>query len=1080
MKKLTRFTTSFIFFLWLTQPLLMLSQETMLLRQPTISATDIVFVHANDLWRVSRDGGKAIRLTSNLGGETSPHFSNDGRWIAFTGQYDGNADVYIIPSEGGEPKRLTYHPGNDEVSGWTPDGQVLFASSRAGVPTKESQFYTISPEGGHPKALPIPRGVNGELSADGRYMAYQQIGFWDPEWRNHRGGQAKPIWIVDMRNFELQMTPQPDNERHTSPVWHNGEVYFLSERDFANNIWKYNPSTKQLKQITFHSDFDVKNLDAGGGAIVYEQGGRLHLLNMETEISEPLSIEVAGDMNWAKPRWVEASAGQLNNPQISPTGKRAIFEFRGDIFTIPKEDGPWRNLTNSSDAADRSPVWSPSGEQIAWFSDQSGEYQLLISDQKGLEAPKVIDLPDPTFYFKPVWSPDGKYIAYTDTNYTLWYIDVESGVATQVESDRFAHPNRTLNPVWSPDSRWIAYVKLQPNQFKVIKVFDVQNQSIHQLTDDMADAIAPVWDAGGKHLYFLASTDYGLASGWLDMSSYDASVTRRPYVLLLDAEEPSPFLPISDEEAGSEEKSENEEEIKVAIDFEGVYDRAIPVNVPNRNYTDMMPGPKGYFFFTEVIPNEGTQLHRYHVKESKKEVFLPTITTGVVSSDRKQLLYRSGSTWGIVATSGGPQKVGDGRLNLSGIRVKVNPKEEAHQIFREGWRYMRDFLYVDNTHGAPWDKVYEWYSPWIDHVRHRSDLNYVVDIMSGEIAVGHSYVSGGDYPSLTSDRVGLLGADIAQTSGGFRLGKIYTAERWNPNLRAPLATAGAVAKEGEYVVAVNGTAIDTKDNFYSYFLGLANQQITLSLNDQPTLEGAREMVVQTVSNEGGLRNTAWIEGNRRRVDELSNGQLAYVYVPNTGNGGFTSFNRYYFPQQDKKGAIIDERNNGGGSAADYMVDVMSRKLHGYFNSRVAGNTPFPSPGAGIWGPKVMLINERAGSGGDLLPYMFKKMEIGPLIGTRTWGGLVGTWDTPPFIDNGRMVAPRGGFFNTDGEWDVEGIGVSPDVPVEQLPKLVISGRDPQLERAVEVALGLLETEGIELKSEPDAPIRYKRPKKGNR
>jgi tricorn protease len=1072
------------YFLWLLALSLFgadaLAQGTRLLRQPTISNESIVFVYANDLWLVDRAGGRATRLTSNEGGETSPHFSKDGKMIAFTGQYDGNADVYVIPAAGGEPKRLTWHPGGDNVTGWTPDGKVLFSSGREGKPTQESKFYKVSVEGGMPEALPVPRGVDGQVSADGKMIAYQQISFWDPEWRNYRGGQAKPIWIMDMKNYDLKMTPRTDNERHTSPVWLNGIVYYLSERDFANNIWSFNPKTGENKQLTFHADFDVKNLDAGGGMIVYEQGSYLHTLNPATARSTQLNIEVAGDMNWGRPRWVNASAGQLQNANLSPSGQRAIFEFRGEIISVPKKEGDWRNISDNDAAADRSPVWSPDGSQVAWFSDRSGEYQLMISDQEGLDEPRSIKLPNQTFYFVPTWSPDGKYIAYTDTDYNLWYVDIASGSAKKVDTERYAHPNRSMNPVWSPDSKWITYVRLLDSQFKAVKVHNVETGQTLQLTDGMSDAISPVWDESGKYLYFLASTTYGLGTGWLDMSSYNAPVTRALYMIVLSKDDPSPFLPLSDEEpTGEEEKVKEEKTNEVKIDVDGIQQRILSVPVPERNYAGLIQGPKDHVFYSELVPNEGVKLHRYSLKDRKAIEFLSSVSYATTSADRKNLLYRNGGTWGIVATTGGPKKPNEGRINTSGVRVKVDPRAEYKQIFKEGWRYMRDFLYVDNTHGAPWDDVWKWYSPWIDHVRHRSDLNYVVDIMSGEIAVGHSYVSGGDYPSLTSDRIGLLGADISKQRNGYRIDRIYTGENWNPGLRAPLSGPGIDINEGDYILEVDGEEVSTNRNIFSYFVGTANRQVKLLVNGTPKKDGARLVNVQTVSNDRGLRQFAWVEGNRRKVDELSNGQLAYVYVPNTGNGGYTYFNRYFFAQQDKKGAVIDERNNGGGSAADYIVDVLARELHGYFNSRVEGNRPFTSPGAGLWGPKVMIINERAGSGGDLLPYLFRKMEIGPLIGTLTWGGLVGTWDTPRFIDNGRMVAPRGGFYDTDGNWAVEGEGIAPDIAVEQYPKDVIAGRDPQLERAVAEALKLMETEGVELKPEPEAPIRWKRPVKKN-
>tara|TARA_R110000868_G_scaffold408293_5_gene690977 strand:- start:6425 stop:9676 length:3252 start_codon:yes stop_codon:yes gene_type:complete len=1061
------------------------AQGTQLLREPTISETNIVFVHANDLWKVDKAGGAAIRLTSNIGGESDPHFSPDGSMIAFTGQYAGNSDVYIVPIEGGEPKRLTWHPGADIVTGWTPKGEVLFSSGRASYPTAINQFWTVAIDGGMPNMLSIPQASSGEISPDGKYVAYNPITFWDPEWRNYRGGQAQPIWIVDLKTFELVQTPRTDNERHVDPVWYNGSVFYLSERDFANNIWSYNLATKQEKQWTFHSDFDVKSLDTGGGMIVYEQGGYLHHLNPETGETLQISVTVAGDMSWGRERWEEPSAFQMTNPALSPTGKRAIFEVRGEIITIPKEEGTWRNLTNSSGSADRAPVWSPDGAKVAWFSDKSGEYSLVVSDQFGLEDPKIIELPNPTFYFQPEWSPDGKFIAYTDTDYNMWYVNVESGNAKMVDTETYAHPNRSLNPIWSPDSKWITYVKLLNSQFKAVHVHNIETGKTHMLTDGMSDAITPVWDESGKYVYFLASTDFGLNTGWLDMSSYDMSVTRGLYIIVLSDDEPSPILPKSDEEEVKEESSGSEDDEKdtderVVIDLDGLAERTLSLDIPLRSYEGLLKGPEGTVFVFESVPNEGTRLHRYEIKDQKAATFLSSVNTAVVSQDRKNLLYRSGGTWGIVETTAGEKKVGEGSLALSGVKLKINPEEEFEQIFRDGWRFMRDFLYVDNMHGAPWNDVYEWYAPWVKHAKHRSDLNYVVDIMSGEVAVGHSYVRGGDYPDLESVPAGLLGADILLENGAYRIKKIYTAESWNPDLTAPLSGPGIDINEGDYILEINGTEIDSDQNFYQYFEGTVNRQVQLLVNDKPNTSGARLVTVIPISNEGGLRTRNWVEDNRRRVDEMSDGQLAYVWIPNTGNGGYTYFNRYYFSQQDKRGVVLDQRNNGGGSAADYIIDVLNRDLHGFFNSKAADRRPFPSPGAGIWGPKVMIINERAGSGGDLLPFMFKKEEIGPLIGTQTWGGLVGTWDTPPFIDGGRMVAPRGGFYNLDGEWDVEGIGISPDIEVMDTPKESMNGGDPQLEAAIKETLRLLENYPDPIVPTPKDPIRWKRPiKSGN-
>ena len=1058
-----------------------MSQGTMLLRQPTISNDHVAFVYANDLWIVGKDGGDARRLTSNEGAESNPHFSPDGKWIAFTGQYDGNTDVYVIPTEGGQPQRLTWHPNPDQVTGWTPDGsEILFTSGREGFATQEVKFFKISLKGGMEEALIIPRGVAGEISENGKYIAYQQIGFWDPEWRNYRGGQAKPIWIVDLKNYSLKMTPQPDNERHTDPVWLNNVVYFLSERDYANNVWSFNPETNELKQQTFHTDFDAKSLDAGGGVIVYEQGGYLHILNPANGETKKLVINVRGDFHWARDRWEDVPSGSLQNAGLSPTGQRAVFEYRGEIFTVPKEKGNWRNISNTSGAADRFPVWSPDGKKIAWFSDASGEYQLMISDQEGLEKPKAIAIPNPTFFFRPTWSPDGKYIAYTDTDYNLLFTDVVTGATKKADTERYAHPNRSLNPVWSPDSKWIAYSRLIDSNFKVIKAYNVETGQILQLTDGMADAISPVWDATGKYLYFLGSTNFGLNTGWLDMSSYDRPVTRALYLIVLSKDDASPLLPRSDEEKGKEEKKESPAPL-VKIDMEGIAQRIVAVDVPLRNYTALIAGPENYVFYMENIPNQpGSTLHRYNFKELKTEMYLTSVLYTVTSSDRKSVLYRSGSTWGILGATESNKKSGDGKIEaVSSIKCKVKPREEWKQIFREGWRYQRDFLYVNNAHGAPWNDVLKWYSPWIDHVQHRSDLLYVVDIVGGEVAVGHSYTRGGDFPDITNIPIGLLGADFEVDKNFYRIKKIFNGENWNPELKAPLREPGINIKEGDYILEVNGKVVTASENLYMYFEGTANRQIKIRVNTKPVAEGSRLVTVVPVESETQLRMMNWVEGNRKKVNDLSKGQLAYVYLPNTGQPGYTFFNRYYFAQQDKKGAIIDERNNGGGSAADYMVDIMARQLHGYFNSRANDHRPFLTPNAGIFGPKVMLINERAGSGGDLLPYLFNKMKIGPLVGTKTWGGLVGTWDTPQFIDGGTMIAPRGGFYDVNGEWAVEGVGISPDITVEQTPLDVIKGRDPQLERAVEEALKLLKTQAVEIKPEPAAPIRYKRPVKKN-
>ena len=1069
------------------------SAQTKLLRQPTLHNNDVVFVYANDLWKASTNGGTATRLTSDEGYETNPHFSNDGKWIAFTAQYDGNFDVFIVPFEGGEPQRLTYHSTADFVEGWTPEGDILFRSSREGRPTQTNKFFTVSTKGGLPVAVDIPRAAYGEISPSGTHIAYTPITSWDPEWRNYRGGQAMPIWIVDLKTKALVTTPQLDKERHLYPVWLNGIVYYLSERDYTSNIWSFDPNTKTEKQLTFHKKFDVKSLDASSDKIVYEQAGQLHTLDPSSGTTKTLNIEVKADLNFARPRWENVSGRQLSNANISPSGKRAVFEHRGDIFTVPKENGTWRNLTNTSGIADRAPIWSPKGDKIAWFSDKSGEYQMVIADQDG-QNQNNIKLPNNTFYFQPDWSPDGKYIAYTDTDFNIWVINLDTKKTVKADSEGYAHPNRSMNPVWSPDSKWIAYAKQNNSNFKSIYAYNVDTKKVIPITDPIADAISPVWDASGKYLYTLASTDYGLATGWLDMSSYDPETTRSLYAVVLNASDKAPNHLKTDEELITDkdkvdefkkEKKEKDEKdneptldlnpnagITVTIDTNGLFDRAVALSLPSGNYIGLAKAPKGHVFVAEA-GDDGIKIHDFDTEKDEANDFIDGISSLVISEDRNSALINKNGQWAISSTKGKPNFSKD-NINTN-LKIKVNPTEEYQQIFKEGWRFMRDFLYVDNVHGAPWDDVYKWYSPWVDHVRHRTDLNYVVDIMSGEVAVGHSYVSGGDLPDVDFVPVGLLGADLKAANDRYQITKIFNSERWNPGTNAPLAQPGVNVKVGDYILAINRQELTTNTNPYQLLEQTAGREINITINSKPSMDGAQTILVKPVSSERNLRYLDWVEGNRRKVDELSNGKLAYVYVPNTGGGGFTSFNRYYFSQQDKKGAIIDERNNGGGSAADYMIDIMNRKLFGYFNSKTNTNRPWTTPMAGIWGPKVMLINERAGSGGDLLPYMFKMANIGTLVGTRTWGGLVGTWDTPRFIDGGRMVAPRGGFYDVDGNWAVEGVGIAPDIEVIQHPKLVSEGRDPQLERAVEEALKQLRNNEFELMPEPPAPIRSMRP-----
>ena len=1077
--------------------------QTRLLRQPTVSATHVAFAYANNLWIVGREGGDARRLTSFQGTTSDPQFSPDGRWIAFSGQYGGNTDVYVVSTSGGEPKRLTWHPGGDVVQGWTPDGaRIVFASGRTSAPTGVPKFWTVAATGDVETPLPMPRAFQGKYSADGSHIAYRMASSWDDEWRNYRGGQNRPIWIYDTKSHDVVSPPWTDS-KDIDPVWVGDMVYFLSDRDWAMNVWSYDTKTKQLAQVTQFADLDVKSLDAGGGVLAFEQAGYVHLYDPRTKQQKRLDITVRGDFPWLMPQWKEV-ANRMTNISLSPTGKRAVVEARGDIFSIPADKGNWRNLTRSSGSAERAPAWSADGRQVSYFSDAGGEYKLIIESQDGLAPPRSIDLPEPSFYYTPAWSPDNSKILYTDAHLRLWITDVATGKSTRIDTDPFMQPDRSINPVWSPDSRWIAYAKRLPSYYRAIFVYDVQGGRSHQLTDGMSDATWPAWDASGKYLYFAASTDYGLSSGWLDMSSYDRPVTRGLYLAVLRRSDPSPLAPESDEEgearreggaqpaaaADSTRRPSGPAPVPtVTIDFDGLHQRVLSLGVTPRDYAQLRAGPSGTVFFVESVPSTGTGgaqgggggggvLHRYTLRERRAAPFLQGVTQYTISQDRKKLLWRSGGqqpTVAVVNTEGAVPQPAQGRLTTN-LRMLVDPRAEFRQMFTEGWRNQREYLYVSNLHGADYVRTMAMYEPMLEHVAHRADFTYLLDMLGAEIAVGHSYVRGGDLPDVPDVDVGLLGADFAIDQGRYRIAKIYDGENWNPELRAPLSGPGIDVKEGEYLVAIDGTELRAPDNIHRLMEGLANRQVVLHVNGRPSLDGARRVTVVPVTSEQGLRQRAWVEANRRKVDSLSGGTLAYVYIPNTGNPGYTSFNRYYFAQQHKQGAVLDERFNGGGSAADYIIEVLQRDFDGYFNNREGDRKPFTSPAAGIWGPKVMIVNEMAGSGGDLMPYMFKRRKLGPLVGKRTWGGLVGTWDTPQLVDGGTMIAPRGGFFDRDGKWAVENEGIGPDIDVENWPKDVIAGRDPQLERAVAEGMRLLkENPPNVLDKEPPAPIRNRRP-----
>jgi len=1085
------------------------SNPPLLLRQPTVNKTEIVFNYAGDLWAVSRHGGDARRLTSAVGSDSEPRFSPDGSMIAFTGRYAGNRDVYVMQAAGGQPKRLTYHPGADDVMGWTPDGKnVLFRSTRHSYYRFNGQLYTVSVDGGFAQELPLPIAEEGSLSPDGTHVAYVPHGQWQPAWKHYRGGQTTPIWIADLKDSSIQKIPR-ENSNDFNPMWVGNAVYFLSDRDGAVSLFAYDLGTKQVREVAKSDGLDFKSASAGPDAIVIEQFGAIKLYDINSGETKTVQIRVSGDLPELRPQFVKVEPKRLRSFSLSPAGVRVVTEAWGEIFTIPSDKGDIRNLTHSPAVADRDPAWSPDGKWICYFSDEPGEYELQIRDQNGSGPVKHINLGNPpSFFYSPVWSPDSKKILYTDKRLNVWIADVESAKITNVDTDRYDVPDRNLNPAWAPDSKWVTYTKLLPNHLRAVFVYSLEQGKAWQISDGMSDTEYAVFDKNGKYLYFTASTDVGLSSSWLDMSSLEHPQSRNVYVVVLRKEDPSPLAPESDEEKIKEAKEEakkeevavkagkskekaaeeakedaakkKEEPVAVRIDIDGIGQRVLALPIPAKNYLGMAAGNTGILFLGEgpsVIRDGdgelGVTVQKFDLSKRKLDKFLDEVNDFSVSSDGSKVLYRKGEQFIIASAAeppgegGGKPKPGEGPLKLDSMQVYIEPRAMWKQQYHEAWRIERDFLYDPNHHGLDLAKAEKKYAPYLDALGSRDELNYLFEEALGEIQVGHVFVFGGYEPEVKRVRSGLLGADYAIENGRYRVLRVYNGENWNPDLQAPLTQPGVNVKAGEYILAVNGRDVHAADDIDSFFEGLGGKQVIVKVGSSPDGKGSRDVTVVPIDSETGLRHLAWVEGNRRKVDELTGGRVAYVHLPNTAGRGFSSFNRYYYAQVGKEAAILDERFNEGGDLADYIIDALRRPLMSLAITREGER--FTSPGAAIYGPKVMIVNEMAGSGGDAQPWYFRKAGIGPLVGKQTWGGLVGIWGYPDFIDGGGVTAPRGAIFGLNGEWEVEGNGIKPDYDVDLDPAAVQKGHDPQLEKAVEVVMDLLKKSPLPQYKQPPYP-----------
>ncbi len=1068
-------------------------------RAPSLSDSLIAFRHADDVWIVSREGGAAHRLTSTGNVSEGPFFSPDGNTVAYSAKVHGNLDVYTLPVNGGVPHRVTYHPGGNYVIGWTPDGHdLLYSSMQDSVRMYFQIFRIAADDSGLPQRLPLPSAYVGTYSSDATHFAYNPWLQWEEDsWKRYHGGQTQPIWIVDLKTLDLVKVPR-DNSNDRYPLWIGDSIYFLSDRNGPITLFAYDTRTKATKQLIENHGLDFRTLTGRGGTLAYEQFGTIHLYDIAAGTEHRVNITTDGDLPALLPHLASIPSKEIQNAAVSPTGVRAVFEAHGDIFTVPEDKGDVRDITDTSNAAEREPAWSPDGKHIAYFSDASGEYQLYIRDQDGLQAPRVIDLgPDPTYYYSPVWSPDSKRILFSDKRLHLWLVNLDPAlgnprpqiVATALR-EGFGPSNFSAS--FSPDAKWILYSTSLPNFEDAAYLYNIASTKSMQITDGMSDVTNPVFDASGKYIFFTASTDNGPGRDGFGLGSLNRTTSSSVYVAVLSKDEKSPIPPESDDEKASSSNpggnksspadASNSEEKKNAaikpkdkddekkprpelpvtkIDVEGIQQRILALPIPARNYTQLQAGKPGVILLGEAgasaNPSNGDRqqlrsVWRFTLKDRKVEDVLHDVSGVVVSFDGERVLYKKKDSYFISHMDELKPDAADSKpgkpLHMDAMEARIDPRAEWKQEYKETWRIEREFFYDPGFHGLDLAKAEAKYRPWVDGLSCRSDLTYLMKEMLGELTVGHMFI-GYEEPGDDRDpKTGLLGADYAIDHGRYKFAHIIQGGNWDPKLDAPLTQPGVNVQEGEYLLAVNGTPLRADENLYAAFEGLAGKQTTLTVGPHADGSAARDVLVVPVDSESDMRMHQWIEGNIRRADSLSGGRVAYVYLPNTAGSGFDSFNRYFFAQTQKKAVIVDDRWNQGGDIADYVIDVLKRTPMINYESRQGLATTEPT--GAIFGPKAMLINQNAGSGGDAMPWLFRQASLGPLVGTRTWGGLVGIGGYPVLIDGGTVTAPRTALYGLTGKFDIENIGVPPDVEVQDDPKSVSEGRDPQLDKAVQL------------------------------
>lgn len=1097
---------------------------SLLLRQPAVSARHLAFVYGGALWIANRDGSQPRQLAPRVTSEFTPKFSPDGQWLAFSAAYDGNTDVYVVRTAGGQPRRLTWHGSSDQVTGWSPDSQrVLFASPRQVLNNRSNQLYEVPVDGGFEQQVMKAVAYEGSWSPDGRLLAYRpyrQANNGASGWRQSRGGTTPPIWIIDPKGKTWEEIPHV-NATDWNPIWMGDEVVFISDRnDGAANLFAYNTRTKSLRQLTKETTWDVKTADGRDGRIVYEVGGRLKEISLAGGEPVTLNVSLNEPSAQARVQWKDA-ARTITSVALSATGKRVLVSARGEVFSVPVKDGVVRNLTQTSGVREKDALWSPDGQQVAYVSDEPGmRHQVVLRDQLGDQAvgktPRKILLPEIGYFRLLDWSPDGRRLLLQDNHLNLYQLPLSGAQSGQLLKIDSSPRRQNYDASISPDGRWLAYTVTGRNHFSQIRVHDFQTGQQHTLTDGMSHAEQPVFSSKGDVLFFAASVNSGPAQVGLDMSTQERSLRMGLFAAVLRADGTSPLLPKAGDEDGksgkggagdgddedksgksdkadktdkTEGKSDKKGDAKsggkdgkdgkakpVRIDFDGLQNRIVGLPVAQARYDHLDVAADGALFYiereqpgTSIEPpsgdgNERGSLFRFDFDEKKAKSIKQGVQDYSLSADGKKILFDLGN--GRLEVADAREKIDAKPVDVSGLKVRIDPRAEWRQIFDETWWMEKEFFYDPKLHGLDWKGVYQRYLPLLAHVQRREDLNDLMVDMIGELQVGHNRVGGGDVLTEPKVAIGLLGADFSFEGGHYRISKIFQGDRWNPFLKAPLAAPGLNVKAGDYLLAVNGRPVDAQHNLFQQLENTVGKPVQLTIASDARGQGARQVQVEPIASEVALRQWDWVDHNRQEVDRLSGGKLAYVYMPDTATQGFQLFNRMFFAQVDKQGLVMDDRRNGGGQAANYVTEVLGRAYLGSWKDRDA--LVYDTPGGAIYGPKAMLIDQDAGSGGDFMPYAFRRTGLGPLIGKRTWGGLIGIAANPPLIDGGSLVVPFFRFFTPEGEWRIENEGVAPDIDVNLDPVAVNEGRDVQLEAAVANVMERLKTWKPIQRTEPPA------------